>query len=143
MELPKRFEAIGEQDMGQGVVLEWVDNGRIVVFRLEQHSQKSVDFWFDVVSQVFADYPVDEPLIVLHDMRQASIGPYLREKSKILTENAARFSKGRFAVVMSDNPLAQLVRLFVNIQSRRLTARERRAFTDYDEALTWLRADNS
>jgi hypothetical protein len=143
MTLFNRFEAAGEQDMGNSVTLEWVDAGRIVVFRLKNGNRDSVDRWFDVVSQVFAEFPVDEPLIVMHDVRDAGLGAYMREKSTQLTPKAAHFSKGRYAVVIADNTLSHLVRLFLNVTSRRLTTRERRAFTNFDAAVQWLRQDQS
>ena len=143
MQLPNRFEALGPQDMGDDVTLDWLDEGRIVIFSIRNTNQKAVDRWFDVASQVFETFPEDEPLIVMHDVRQAGLGTYMRAKSAALTEKGARFTRGRYAVLISESAVSQIVRLFLNVQSRRLTSRERRAFTDYDAALAWLREDAS
>ena len=143
MELPDRFANLGEQDMGEGVTVEWIDDGRIVIFRLNRPGKLTIDRWFEAVWQLFEEYPVDEPLILLHDTRQLGLVPYMREKSAMLSEKGARYTKGRYAVVMADTPLAQLGRLYVNFQARKVTTREGRAFTDFDAALEWLREDTS
>ena len=129
--------------MGLNVSVEWVDEGRIVIFRLKNGNRDSVDRWFEVVSDVFAAFPVDEPLIVMHGMQDAGLGAYIREKSVQLTPKAAHIKKGRYAVVITDNALSQVVRLFLNVTSRQLTNRERRLFTNFDAALEWLRQDES
>jgi len=143
MKLFNRFGELGEQAMGNNVTVEWVDAGRIVIFRLKDGHRDSVDRWFEVVSEVFAEFPKDEPLLVMHDVRQAGLGAYIREKSTQLTPKAAHFKKGRYAVVIVDSALSHLVRLFLDVTSRYLTNRERRAFTDFDTALEWLRQDQS
>lgn len=126
------------RDLGNGMVVEALDGGAITLFRGEKYSRNGIDVW---AQAVIDDINQNNKRIVhLHDMRNASvvITPYVRKKLQDVGEN--RDNEGYVALVMTPNPLRNIVRFFAQRDFKKDQPKvEMQLFYDYDEALVWLR----
>ncbi|MCI0714015.1 MAG: hypothetical protein L0154_27915, partial [Chloroflexi bacterium] len=126
------------RDLGHGMVVEALDGGAITVFRGQKYSRDGVDVWAQaVINDIQGDH---KNIAHLHDMRNAPvvITPYVRKKLQDVGEN--RDNEGYVAIVMTPNPLTNIVRFFAQRDFKKDQPRvEIQLFFDYDEALVWLR----
>ena len=126
------------RELGNGMVVEGLDDDAITVFQGAKYSRDGIDVW---AQAVIDDINQDNKNIAhLHDMRTASvvITPYVRKKLQDVGEN--RDNEGYVALVMTPNPLTNIVRFFVQREFKKDQPKvDMQLFFDYDEALTWLR----
>lgn len=121
----------------QGVFVEWLDDGAIVVFRAEADDNEAVDAWADFITTIAAERPND--IAFIHDFSSISptVTPYIRQKVK---EVNVEPNHGYVAVVLSRSVLSMMVRFFVNNEVVHLQPDvEHRIFFDREEAIEWMR----
>ena len=122
-----------------GITREWLFDRQIVVYTMYDIRRASVDAWIDAVKHVVEDWRLDQPYLSLQDAsRLLTLSPYARTHSKEAAELAIkRGLHGRSAVVLSNNLLSQVIRMFVQheLSTGTLT---RQVFLAKDEALRWL-----
>lgn len=121
-----------------GISYQWLDEKHLLKFVLVDVSRETVDKWYNFLTEVLQNWPVERPYRVLYDMRRENVTftPYIREKAGEI--NALRPEvKGRIAIVLKPNATAYLVRLFARV--RRRSSRVTALFFTEEEALLWLR----
>jgi hypothetical protein len=134
MQPPNPIEKIGE-----GVTREWLFERQIVVYTLYDIRRASVDAWTNAVRDVIDQWSPDQPYLSLQDAsRLVTLSPYARNRSKETAEFALqRGLHGRSAVVLANNLLSQVIRMFVQHDLSTGTL-HRSAFLDKEAGLQWL-----
>ncbi len=125
--------------VGQYVTREWIDNKRIVIYRIYGITREAVDEWITSAFEIFKLWPATEPLLVVYDFSESgglSITPYIRKRTAELAEARPELM-GRAAVILPRTIGAQAARIFVLISLKK--NRVRRVFFTVDEALAWIR----
>ncbi len=120
-----------------GLTVEWLYDGRIVVFRLGDVRRQTVDAWSKMVLDEIAKVPLDQPVLFLHDGSKIGITPYLSSKVPELHRRASHL-KGRVAIVMSQSIFGQLISRFLQSSYMKDARQVNRGFTSFDKALAWL-----
>ena len=121
----------------QGVFVEWLDDGAIVIFRAETDDNEAVDVWADFITTIAAERPND--IAFIHDFSSISptVTPYIRQKVKEINVEP---NQGYVAVVLSRSVISMMVRFFVNNEVVHLQPDvEHRIFFDRDQAIDWMR----
>lgn len=127
------------EKIGQFVTREWVDNKRIVHFRLYSITRDAIDEWINSSRETFLQWPAHEPILIVHDFTESgalSLTPYIRKRATELA-NVRPELMGRAAIVFPRTIGAQAAKIFVLISLQK--HRVRRVFFTVDEALGWLR----
>lgn len=116
----------------------YLHDGQIVVFEPQGVNRDTVNAWLKHTLETARNWSPDKPYHELHDMRQSGITRYSRQKATELTEKLGNV-KGRAAVVISQTHTGQIIGFFVNnVFNRFNKTRERKVFTEFDQALAWL-----
>ncbi len=71
-----------------GVAVEWLYEGRIIVFHLADVRRQTADAWAILVLNEVAQIPPNQPVLFLHDARAIEITPYLSPKVPELHQRA-------------------------------------------------------
>jgi hypothetical protein len=56
------------------VTRDWIDDNRIVLFRLHAATASAINHWSETALQTLQDWPQDRPYLALHDLSQPGIG---------------------------------------------------------------------
>lgn len=117
----------------------YLDQGRIVVFKTTNTSRKNVDAWARITEETARSWSENQPYLELHDMREALINSYAQYRANELTTLLSDIP-GRAAVLIAKNTVGDIMTRILNLVfNRGQHGRLRRVFTDYDEAVAWLR----
>ena len=140
-DLPAR-DSSGEYELGHGVTIEWLDNGRMVVFRLSQASRDAIDRYMVAKLALIRNWNPREPLAFISDGSHPDLAmtPYMRAK---LPEIGAALRiygiKSYAAVVIRKGVVGSLIRTFANRFYRKAGDMELAYFSTCADALDWLR----
>ena len=127
------------EKIGQFVTREWIDNRRIIIYRVYSITREAVDDWIASAFEIFMAWPATEPLLIVYDFSVSgalSITPYIRKRTAELAEARPELM-GRAAVILPRTIGAQAARIFVLISLKK--NRVRRVFFTMDDALAWIR----
>lgn len=128
------------EQLEHGVSREWLDEGRVVVFRTANSSRAAADVWAEAVMATVTAWPSDQPFLALYDFRQLGLTPYNREVSLRVANSIPDHFQGRFALLVGRDVLGHAIRLFGTRELGRVMPQLRgNYFYDESEALTWLR----
>lgn len=128
------------EQLEHGVTREWLDEGRIVVFRTSSSSRAASDVWGEAVMATVKAWPNGQPFLALYDFRKLGLTPYNREVSLRVGNSVPDHFQGRFALLVGRDVLGHAIRLFGTRELGRVMPQLRgNYFYDEAEALTWLR----
>jgi hypothetical protein len=135
MQNPNTIEKIAE-----GVTREWLDDGAIAVYTIYNTKRTTADIWADAMLKVVAEMSPNTPYLALYDItRVVSLTPYARTKAlEVATQLYTRQIHGRSCVLLSNNVLSQVLRLFM-LRDLAGGTMERGVFLKREPALAWLR----
>jgi hypothetical protein len=123
----------------EGLTIEWIMDRRIVVYTIRDVSRTVANVWMDALESALASWTGDKPFLALYDVNfpGAVITPYARSR---LSQMIDKFNSvyGRTAVVLPRSFTISVVELIFRARAR--GKRQRRIFTNYDQALNWLKA---
>lgn len=128
-------------DFGLDLQCQWVEGGQIFLLRVLKPSptRQLVDVWTEVQRHVFTTYFSEKPIFILHELPPMSLTPYARHRIEALNKELSG-REAYAAVVFEKSILRHLIRLFVEMELRRLNKRStQRLFYTRDDALMWLR----
>lgn len=123
------------------VTLWWLDNAQIVVVRMENPAQATVDTWAARNLAIRQNWPAGKPLLMLIDVsNDMTMTPYMRAK----TEEVSRVHRELIvytALLITPNLTGQILRLFTRAMQVRQTELQQRVqfFFEFEEGLKWLR----
>jgi len=129
----------------QGARFTWLDDNRILMldFGSVKSSVEEMDKALDGLQKAMDSWPTDKPylcLICADKLATTMWTPVSRQKSEVLMGKLPKHLHGRVAVVLKNNPIAFILRFFIErIANRRLRTIQNRVFFNRDEALEWLR----
>jgi hypothetical protein len=127
------------QDFGHTISRTVLYGGKIVVYRSRSNKRTAVDTWAEMVIQDSVNWPLDKPMLVLHDVREMGMTPYSTKRTMDVARSVPRQLQGRYAVLLSSGPIGMTVRLFVQGQARKAIPNlDNEIFLDYDQAVAWL-----
>ena len=139
--LPSR-NSQGEYEIGPGVLVEWLDEGRIVVFKLTQPSRDSVDLFVMANLMLINNWDNTEPLAFISDGTHRNMGmtPYMTARLPEIGDAMNRRDIKSYGVVLMRHDLVgNMIRRFGERFYRKAGDMELAYFTTYDDALEWLR----
>jgi hypothetical protein len=123
-----------------GLTQQWVKPPQIVIFKLTNMLDKTVDVWIDACLSVMQECNLAKrPLLVLQDLSHPHV--HQTTYSRVRGNGVALAYPdlpGRVAFVLAENYAAQRARRFVEAQTKE--TRERAICVVFEEALAWLKA---
>ncbi len=135
----------GKQDLGHGVFVEAIEDGRIFLFDLTMSSQginrHASDVWADAVIQVIREED-RVPALILHNLVNAKITPYGRKRAQDILNYCKEHSvRTSYAMIVDNNIIGQAIRIFSNVtigmsHPEGITAK---VFTNHADAVKYLK----
>ncbi|NJL93656.1 MAG: hypothetical protein HC915_07950 [Anaerolineae bacterium] len=123
------------------VEMDWLDEQRILVFRLHDASNATIDTWTSLASKIYLAWPSDRPYRVLYDLRAPalSLTPYARQKI-LISAGFIPPRAGRVAILLAQSLHGQLIEIFLRLELQHVhPSLARQVFHEPDVALNWLR----
>ncbi len=102
---------IGEIN-SNGAKLEWLYDGRIAAFCLENTSPTAIDTWYEASREVIQNWPETKPYLILERFTNLGLTPYNRQRAEELATLIPDHMDGRVAVVISRGVLGYGIRMF-------------------------------
>ena len=139
--LPSR-EVDSKHDLGLGVTLEFLYQGRIVYIEAGKPTRECVDLYMDIAVALMNDWDQSAPLLLAVDMSDYEVmyTPYLRKRVQEFPAIAKSLGlRGRLALVSKRRILSQAVRLLMKLPVFRTQKGIRpQLFYSRETAMTWL-----
>ena len=129
----------GVEQIDEWATLTWLHDGKIVCFTINSVERQTVDAWLKRSYEIVQAWPADVPYLAIQDVTNATLTPYIREKSAATVALTPKYLRGRSAVVMSPSVKNHLIRLFVTATLTRQNASiQRNVFLKKSQAVDWL-----
>lgn len=126
-------------DLGDGVKVQWLHSGKILLFDTGGNARNTVERWFLTLEGLFQQWDEHEPLYLLHDFTLGGLTPYGRKRGTDAANLERKHRKTVTAIVLPKGILAQAVRLFAQAELRlRDNKNIREVFTSREAAINWL-----
>ncbi|MDX2078201.1 MAG: hypothetical protein SFZ02_17345 [bacterium] len=135
---------IGATSIGNGVSLEWLDDGDVIIYTLTNTRREAVDTYINACLTTLENSDVTKPGRALLDISHPDIAltPYFRKRLPEIVTTINKLDMDVFSAVVFDNGFLQtLLTLFGNTFTRPAKRMKQRYFTDYDKALEWVRKE--
>lgn len=132
------------EQLADGLTLERLDEGQILIFKIDSMSQATLRTLFSTVEEIQRKMPNDTPYLAMYDATQnlsASVTPTVR---KVASEVARKkpLQSGRNALVVSSlfSMLISPLKLFFKRDLQRIQKKILwEVFSNREAALAWLR----
>lgn len=141
MPLPNRTSS-AKHELAPGLTLMWSNDGRIATLTLTDSTRTVIDEWVDTILAIHetCPYPAFQ---ILNDMVSFSATPYFQDKVSSFGSMFNNGKKGRFAVLLPNNVLGFIHRLFLQRHLKNTIVKtgleiEGKAFLSRDNAIEWL-----
>lgn len=136
--MPENYSIEDDKWVTEHVRRYWLFDKRVVVYQPTGVSRPIVDEWFNTVMDTMAAWPEGQTLLAIHDMRAATLTPYVRFKSQELTHRNAHFH-GHSIIVLPNNLYGEFMRIFVNtVIARDQPFVKRIVQTSFDESVAYM-----
>jgi len=124
-------------DLGNGVTVQWL--GAIIHFHLTGVVRAAIDTWMDNISIGVDLLPADAPVLLLHELPEMPVTPYMRQRSEAIVLHYKDKRHGRTAVLLPESVFGAIIRNFTERDLSRVSKSfERRLFSDRETAIKWL-----
>lgn len=124
--------------------LQWAYDQRIAVIRSNtavEITEAAVDAWAEWLQNTIIGWREDQPLLILHDFRNAYPTPYGQSRALQLLRQAPQSISGRYAALIGITAAGQLVQSWVRVARRYSNCDlTMRSFVNESAALRWLAA---
>jgi len=122
-----------------GVTRMWLHKGQIVCYSLTTVERHAVDAWMQATHDLVHAWPRDQIYLSVHDISEATLTPYIRNRTSITNKLMPKDLKGRSAVIVPRTFINQMIRLFVaNELGRQNLSVQREVFFRFEEGIEWL-----
>lgn len=129
-------------NLGCGVQREWGEYG-ICLYTVNQNGQDyraCVDTWLNAVLEFDRRWPLEQPHLVLHDIRELSFSHYAVWRATQLAKEAPYRQRGYEALVIKPNTTGTMALFAINkVIAPFIGTIEVQSFFDYNEAFKWLK----
>lgn len=141
MTLPAKTQK-GKHPLGAGASLEWLHDGKMIVFELADVQRETIDAYMDAYTAILQTWPVEQPFLKLLVAQNANIflTPYIRAKVAT-TINIAKQRQiyGRMGLALQKNAVLHVIRLFLKtVYDSRKDKIEPQIFFSRETATAWL-----
>ncbi len=129
------------EDLGHGISRYWIDPGEIICIATEgDMSRSAVDTWTDACLESINGWPGEAPIFVLLDVSSEKQGftPYSSRRTREIFNHIAYRTGSHVAVLLQNNFINQVIRLFVTGLMRGNNHIKIQFFTEREEAIRWL-----
>lgn len=129
---------VSEIETDGSVTIEWLYERHLFVYRNEDATRTGVDNGVRVLLNILNAWEPSRPYLAIYDAQhdKAILTPYARQKIQEASAAHAHI-KGRTAILIHQNPMGIVLKLFIRVQSRNLP-RVRQIFFSREDALLWL-----
>lgn len=130
------------EQLSDHVYRKWINDNKIVIYKALNASRKSVDAWADGILQTYETWDIAQPYLAIYDVATImAMTPYTRFRVKDLVESAqTKRIHGRYAIVISNMAVSNIMRLFVRRELDRQNADfVREFFRTQEDAISWLK----
>jgi hypothetical protein len=142
MKLPDQ-KTKGAVKLADGLTMEWLDEGRILVLTLEYVTRTAVDTYVEACKRLLKDPKIIEnPVCVVQDIsaHNVSLTPYFRKSLDEISDFIQhKHIHGYSAVVLRRGFMERIMRYFGNNLQRKTPSFPSHYFFDRSEAIDWLR----
>ena len=122
-----------------GVTRMWLHKGQIVCYSVTTVARPAVDAWMQATHDLIHAWPREQIYLSVHDISEATLTPYIRNRTSITNKLMPKDLKGRSAVIVPRTFINQMIRLFVaNELGRQNKSIQRDVFFRFEEAIEWL-----
>jgi hypothetical protein len=132
----------GTHDLGNGIYLEWLNDGRIALFDIHKNTREATATYVEALLALITTWPTADPLLLLimANRQGAEITRYFRERlSEVNTAVGEQNLTGRIAIVVKRDIFVQVAKGILRVQQRLVkTQMPTQFFFERDEALGWL-----
>ena len=141
--LPERSH-IGSITLVDGLEIEWLDDGKIILFNLKSPTRDLVEAYFQArhLHMDLANETPNIPVLMINDLssNEMSLTPFLRSRMNELAKRIRSESVHYYsAMVMPKSISGQVFKLAGNVLSRTVRDSVLKFFTDRDQGIHWLR----
>lgn len=137
MILPNRNH-IGPVQITEGLSFEWLSEGGAVAYTLTNTHPATLETYIETIKAVGHLWDVAQPYLSLHDITAVGFTQKMRHGAQEASAHVAHL-KGYLAVIVPNNLMGNVVRLFINFDiARRIPNRYPKVFFRRDEGLKWL-----
>ncbi len=118
---------------------EWVSNDRILVCRFPNTAAETVDEWYEEMQTIYTNFPDDQPVCLMLDLRRAGGIPSPRALFRARSVAQLRPNlPGRTAILIESRMARSVFSQLLEGTTTDSIDREREIFTNENEAVTWL-----
>ncbi|MBX3080322.1 MAG: hypothetical protein KF716_01730 [Anaerolineae bacterium] len=138
-QLPSKTD-IGAYPIASGLSLEWLYNGRVLIFTWTSINRETIDAFAEAYRTLLSTWDASEPFHQLNDLRFEGFNftPYLRHAvQQVISESLQRGVHGCVANVVQPGLSMRVVQFFLHALSF-MPNNKAELFTDYDKAVAWL-----
>ncbi len=129
------------EQLSSGVTREWLFDRKIVVYTVLDPRRESVDTWCSAFKTDLMNWPADQPFLLIHDLSspKATATSYALARAQEMVYIRPEV-KGRAGIILPENFVSQVIRVFLNRQERRVAVvpRARKVFVNREQAIAWL-----
>lgn len=123
-----------------GISRFWMHQGQIVCYTVTSISRPAIDAWKASTLELIHAWPLEQPYLSIHDFSEATLTPYVRQRSSELSVAFPEGLHGRSAAIIPRTFINHLMRMWVTINLARNNERiQRDVFFRIEEATEWLK----
>ena len=136
---PDNHADLPVEQISPDVSLQWIDGGRILVTRSAMHDPSAYDRWEARLRGWLDQWPMDRMFCMLYDFRSPRFGLTLYTGTKIrqIGQEYGHIHGATAFLYIDHGPATALIATLKMIPFATHTYRE--FFTDYDQAVAWLK----
>lgn len=129
----------GKYEVAPQMAVEWLEDGKIVVYSLGSTDNAAVDKLFDEAMRIMDEWPAEQPYLAIYEVasNQILFTAYIRHRLALLNDHRPEL-KGRSAGVLDSGPTTHAIRLFMMARAKK-GGRAKKYFTHRPFALAWLK----
>lgn len=121
------------------IQFEWLQEGRIAVFRAKDCFPETIDAWYQTSLDIIKNWPETKPYLVLTNLTELGLTPYARQRTEELAVLMPQYLSGRVAVIISRGVLGYGLRIFGTTRLKALVPNLTfEFFFEEAKALEWL-----
>ncbi len=128
------------EKINENFTLEWLRDGKIVVFNVTSVHREMVDAWANKYIEILSNWQSELPLLTLHNFLQADsivMTPHMRRRSQEFI-NLRPDVATRTAIVMPKSLFSNATRVFIQSLPKPNPNRIRKMYFSVEDAMVWL-----
>jgi hypothetical protein len=124
IQLPAK-SMMGEQEIMDGLYMEWLDGGKIYILRLTSMAVDTVNTYIDIQKQVATEWDITQPYLLLHDISDPSVdvnGQIRKRAPELWQLVRQRKIQGLTVFMLNNKGLNTAAKVFINTMQRILVS---------------------